>query len=445
MEHFFCIIILLFLGIFSYIYSNRDVLSVPVVFCFSYFIAAIVSWFYRERWLFYMSMDTLIVLSTGSFCFVIGYFFCTKNIAYKCSHVRKKVIINKWKTILFILLESILLYGSLEYINGISNAVELSDKIAEYYVYRASGLDVFLGERPFYLTYLTAFCNAGVFVYMYKLANNYMYTNKLLYLDVLVIFLSIIINLLSGSRGGVIMLFFAIVIYFYITWKKKNGWNRQISTQLVMKFIFILVTMLILFVSVTSLQGRDDTKELEDNENVNVISFFFDYLSVYCGAELKLLDMYIDANEYSFSDSTYIGMHTLSEMGKNIYNLTGDSDWTARDYRPQVAVNGVFIGNVYGMYRNYIADGGLAGVCFFSLLFGLIMGAIYRKIHESTIDFKGIEPYLLIYGYLYYTVPLSFFSNWFFAQISQYSVHVMLDWILIYFFFLEKGIFEKDD
>lgn len=439
MEHYVCIIMLSIFLIISYILSNHDILSPPVVFCVAYLIAALFALFYKYDWLFFMSTETLLVLFIGTLFFIVGYFCGFGKISKNDSISIRYIKIKKWKTMLFVLAEILLLYGTLQYINSISNFPELSDRIAAYYAYRASGMDYMIGNRPFYYTYLNAFCTAGLFVYLYKVANNYIGFNSISVLDFLVIIIGVIITLMSGSRGESIMVFLAILVYFYVIWRKKNGGSLFLSTRNIGKGLVATIIVLIFFVSVTSLQGRDDTKAVEDESIGNKVQFFFDYMSVYCGAELKLLDQFIEENNFTFSDSTYMGMYTFSEMGKNLHKLTQDPNWEAVEYRPLLTVNGVFIGNVYTTYRAFLEDGGLLGVAIFSAVFGGVIGKLYKKSYESNISLKGIEPYLFIYGYLYYTVPLSFFSHWFYMQFNQTSIHLIFDLWLIYLFLLDNN------
>ena len=439
------IIFLVFMVFLSYHLSDKDIMSAPVVLCIGFLLAAIMCVPYKTKWYFDMHVETLMVLVLGVISFFGGYFCLIKKERTLSAEKNTLPYIEiSWeKTLLFVAIQLFAIYESYAYIDIVANLFGMTENFAMKIVaYRLSVvanngmLDI--PPIPKLLAYPRTFSYMGGLLFVYKLAADRLNYKKWDKKCLLVCVGTLTLSLMEGSRGAILIhIVIPYITFYYVLKMRQTGWKQNFIkwSNIVKVFVSAFAGMIIFFTSLT-LVGRGS--DIEFNSIGNIIEESTEQLSVYMGAELKLLDIYI-TDEYHPPKNTFVGEYTFDgfygwlnkKIGKNVV----DDDFGFR------TVNGIFLGNVYTMFRPYYADGGMLGVIIFSMIMGMFFSHVYSRIKVNAFyNEYGIDPYLLIYGYIYYAVLLSFFSNWFY---KEWSIVILQN--LISYFFITRLFFTRKE
>lgn len=212
----------------------------------------------------------------------------------------------------------------------------------------------------------------------------------------------------------------AIFCFYYCLSRGQKGWSRQKNGRFIASTLAVGAVVLLAFPGIAELLGRES----------DAGSNSFDYLSVYIGAEIKNLDIFL-RNAVIPVRSTMWGSQTFVNIlpwFAKIFNFTLSGEGLTLPYQ---TVNGVYLGNVYTTYYAYLYDFGLLGV--FTLI--PVMAGISQSFFERIISIKNPKrvPYsFLIYSNIVSSLVLSFFSNKFFEQIfSRTFILIILFWVFL--------------
>lgn len=206
---------------------------------------------------------------------------------------------------------------------------------------------------------------------------------------------------LSGSRGNVLTL----LIYTFFVWTifktRCSHTFRKLNIKRFLYFSSILILVGIVFVKSTEWIGRSFG---------NDPSYYF---AVYCGAEIKNLDMFM--NERTVKNR-YFGETTF----RNLMPKEKDSRDRALDFLQFRDYNGYFLGNVYTIFQPLYNDFGYIGVIFFIGLMAFIMQFLFIKALNG-LHGKPFNIWVCLYAYLSVTVIYSFFGNKFYDLLSSWT------------------------
>ena len=163
----------------------------------------------------------------------------------------------------------------------------------------------------------------------------------------------------------------------------------------------------------------------------------FDYLSVYLGAEVKNLDLFLQEKN-NIEKNTIWGSQTfiaiIATWGKKI-GFNGYHEYKLD--LPFRSVNGVGLGNVYTTFYPYIYDFGYIG-CIVLVAIMAILSQVCYEIIKKIRGKKNVQICVLIYGVIYSCLLLSFFSNKFFENIfSMNFIKYIVIWFLLNLVFCE--------
>ena len=162
----------------------------------------------------------------------------------------------------------------------------------------------------------------------------------------------------------------------------------------------------------------------------------FDYVSIYIGAELKNLSVFIQNSVFPVDTSVW-GSHTFYALIPVI------SSWFGLDiprylvYLPFQYVNGYNLGNVYTTFYPWLYDFGYIGVIVMTFFVALISQYIYTRGKEGIGDNRSIYP--LLYGYFGAFIFLSFFADNLIQKISLNLIYIIIIWIILNHFLFKKS------
>ena len=412
---------LLILAVLS-LHEFHYLLSPTFAFIIGFVLQVFFCFFYTKEWSINLSGTTIgiIILGCTTF-FLTSWLLQYSNI--KIVFRRKKqnkndfyyeeeilpFEIDKWKLILFIVMQALTLLGYIQFMNSNMVGGNLAAKI---YFYRSQTADY--GEViaiPRYLSFFRLLSSAIgyslLYVLAYNLVNKFKETNFLVFTNLI---LSLLLEGILGARGGMFNFIIAFVgIYFLLGYK----YNRiNISFKLLVRALAIGIAIISLLPILGNALGRPSIKGAAYDT------------AMYISGSMMNLDTFVK-NTGSGYGSHY----------STIYGLLNDfSNYLSENYiasqRLPVRwnyINGNSMGNVYTTFASFWYDMGWFGIFFLSLISAVIMYCIYRSVMSGQIKRNQIPLSAVLYSYLIPCILFSFFSNRFYSQLlSLYFVKLLI-------------------
>lgn len=293
---------------------------------------------------------------------------------------------------------------------------------------------------PSYVTYSYTLCRQAGYIWSillpyYQFASSkYKKQKYLLALNLLTIVVGIIF---SGSRMGILYYLISYICFYYICYQYKNGWKWvRLPKKMMAVILSIGILFGILFQSLTSAVGRG-----EDDKPIAM------YFAIYCGAQIKNLDDYI---QYPFKQNNrknIFAQYTLCDFYNNIGHRQGSTQ--SRQYSADLAFNsyGTYpLGNVYSAYYNYYLDFGYWGIICAGVM-SFVLAIIYRKVLKSKYWETGqIDFGLIFYSWLIPFAFLCFFANefWGFFSIERVIKSLLLFWFILFYLQGKESLQEEN-
>ena len=264
---------------------------------------------------------------------------------------------------------------------------------------------------------------SGTYYIIYIMMNNINAKQKnhpLVYINFII---GAVGSLLMGTKAAFYMYIIGGFVIYIVLRQKKNGWKRNIDFKMVLRVILILCVLLFTFNIIDSWQGRTLT-------NVGPV----DKLATYLGSPLKNLELFLIEN--NSSNNAIFGAQTFKSIYNDLYELTGNSDYSIINLYKYRWVNGSPLGNVYTMFMPLYSDFGSIGTFAIMIIIGMFTQRIYDMVkydkHEYDVDYK-----VIFYGYLSFTIMFSFFSNKFFESIiSKAGIYFIIGIFIFDMFFI---------
>lgn len=423
----------------SYIFTKKDILSLPSIFCGTFIISILFAIPNLEKWNFDMGERTFGVIFLGilSFCisfFIIYYLFIIKNKNLKYMKRYSPICITKKKIYLFLIVQiitALLVYIEISKIAALYGMTDsLAEKILAYRVNYVMEGDID-AKLPSYVEWLYGFSYFGTYILIYKMACDYYNKIKVPQIYILVVSIEVIISLLFGNRGFSINLLIYLSILYYIFYLRKSSWAINIKKVTIIKFGIVMVGALVLFPTLGAyIIGRTN----DDFFDRDMMLYVWDNLSIYIGAPLKLLDLYLytdytDVSNMPLGFATFQNIYSWIALKLNIIN------WQVTNLGLEFRTdNFAFLGNVYTTFRPFMMDFGFIGVIVFTSFMGAFSAIFYYliKYKRSLWNRSNIDYYTIFYGYLFYQILFSFFANRFYNNIFSFN---MIKTIILCFIF----------
>lgn len=215
-------------------------------------------------------------------------------------------------------------------------------------------------------------------------------------------------HLLVGGRSEILHFIVAALIYYYILWHKKFGWNKSLVKKYIVVGLRICVVSIPVFYLLLVSMGRGRS----GHAGVNMLQ----HASIYIGSGVALFDQYIKApvaGPAFFGEETLIGLSSLLERLGLLSNKVTERFLETR-YLTQ---NGALRSNMYTFFRRPYHDFGWCGMLLFTALVALLFSWVYNKKIKRNTEHKSWDYWNLAYGYLFYWL--------FFAGFEQRSVYYL--------------------
>lgn len=215
----------------------------------------------------------------------------------------------------------------------------------------------------------------------------------------------VICSLLSGGRNSAIQLIFSAGVIYIIFYERRRAHEGTKSDRKILVAVLLAVVLaVVLFRPILALLGRDAGGKSG-----------FDYISLYLGAPIKNLDLYLNGelpNPITVT-STYFGEQTFSMMYMSLSKWTGiatGAKWTL--WQPFQSVNGVDLGNVYSIYYTFVFDWGYFGALVAVGITAFLSETVYLfATNERHLRFGALRISVLAYSIIAYGLAFCFFMN----------------------------------
>lgn len=385
-----------------------------------------------SRWNVVLELDTLLVIVGGSLCFLLGNLFvslvCGINKGNRKEYIEKTNYqndnnINISKVILIIGL-GVELFCLLYCLKAIISVVHRYGHYGNlsYLIYKYRNLNIYTTENislgslgDLFYSFATSIGYVWGNIFVKKI----LYNNKIDILLLLNIIISLITCLIKGGRQSAIQMILACFVMYLMLYLESRK-VKKIPIKKLIKYILIGMGGLASFQVLGSILGR------------TVQADFNQYLAVYFAGGIRNLNEYLKGfstkadvfGKMSFIYlNNYIGNKFHNE--KLIYPLD----------LPYLSANGHNSGNIYTTFYAYIYDFGYIGVVILPLIMGAISMFVFTRVKRNiTKKQKLVNLSLILYGYMFYLLFFSFFSNKFYEGILSLGFFKrMFIWIVATF------------
>lgn len=422
------LIALLFL---AYILSGRDVLSPSVTMVLMFILGTLFTIPNIESWKIDYSIEAGLLTISGILVFIcVECFSRVLSVSQKNRlDVHQSVAdgltpipIRTTKLLLLISLNALIL---LIYFLKIRAIVGGGDIAAMFQKYRYLGIDKLAGKNVEtvggWINYFLKIVEASGFISGYILLRNLICksraTSRIGLLLLLV--MSILPNTFGAGRTQLLKLMSALIIYYYILWHQKNGWDKILTFKIVSIGVSSLLVGIPTFYYSLKLLGRETARGI------------FDYAADYLGSGIVLFSEYV---KNPVSRDVW-GEESLYSVVK-ILHFLGLSE-PATSYNMEFRRLGMGYSNVYSFFRRPLHDFGVLGMYIFVGCIAIFFAYMYyRKIKENT-NLNSTTYWTLVYGYFFYWIISSPIIQYSVAYVSVGTV-TFLFILLLLFDFLTK-------
>ncbi len=426
------VFLLLNLVCFLIVINRTDFNEPSLVFTISFLLLSISAAINAKYWLLDLHENTFFVVLLGVLEFVLVSLFI-KYLYKKINHndVKKNTLCNydisNVKIIIFIIMSLVIFVLYLNYIvksvgGNLSSIDSISQSIEKYSLAVKFNQGNLMNGIPSWVTVLKDFIVYSGYFFTFLLINNKIVTKKYNKLLIIQVLICLMISMLGGSRAPAFNIILAGISYYLLLQNKKNGLNEIISLDTIKKVFIVCFAIVIVFLPLANLLGRNVNRE------------FTNYLSLYCGAELKNLDDFIQIKDNTVKNEIF-GSQTFVNIVQFVNRRIHHANYDYMLDLPFNYSNGHSLGNVYTVLYPFIYDFGYKGVFFLVMLMAIISQIVYEHAKKSN-EKNKVSISILIYGFIFSCLALSFFSNKFYERLfSPAFARTILTWIICNYYF----------
>lgn len=395
------LIILLFILVFSYILFDFDLLSPSFVATFFLCVAIVLILVEYDKLYYILGFETgfIIIIGLLSFIFVeliFKYIYQKGGKVYYNKYVFEPIHIQKWKIILLILLDVIVLiatYREICRIATFNTNFELS--ILNRYKLVTSFGDDYSSRNAFnsVLTQISKISMASAYICTYYIAYSLILYNtvkKDIYIYTIPIILWLPMPILKANRLDIIQYVVATIVYVYFLTMIKKGWKVKSYQKFIKKMIFFVPIFFVMFYVLKLIMGIGVSSEK------NIIDYIFAYVS----GGIVNLEAYV---EYPVSKSFIWGKECLYRIYNALYGLGlyGESFTAHLEFRTIARGSRM---NIYTYFRRPLQDFGYLGMCLVVSLSSAFYCGLYYHLKKNTGKNKSFS--IICYGLIFYPIVL---------------------------------------
>lgn len=248
--------------------------------------------------------------------------------------------------------------------------------------------------------------------------------------------LTILDSALNGGKGGAIQAVIIMIIAWYIKYIRiKHRFNVR---KKVLALIGGMGVAVFLGINIMNYWvGRGD-----ENNTLDVAMYAG---AVYCGAELKNMDIYMRSPKSTevWGQNTFRRFYNMLDDKGLVFGYK-DKRYESGALKPFLSVHGYNLGNVYTLFCDLYWDFGWWGLLWMPVM-AIILMIFFRKIFTSPKPVAQVSIWEFFYLSMAWHTFMSFFSNRFFEAycnplgiIKTLIYFYIIDFILRRWFYLQK-------
>ena len=250
----------------------------------------------------------------------------------------------------------------------------------------------------------------------------------------------VIVSILSGGRVDIIRLLSAAFLFYIVLSKEKNGWSIRKQKKTTWYFVKVAVP-LIFVVAIIMTQLRTITKgDITSNNLTNIL----DYVAYYIGGPLQVLNTKIHNGILNYR-LEYWGELTF----RGFWNFISKYGFT-KEYIPLNLSSYEYLmvhlgigGNTDTFVGPPLFDFGYLGMLIVVILeFGVICTCYYKKLYYTQNSYVRNKR-LLIYGFCFFIVTMSYYENCMYTVLSQTGLISIIFLLVGYWFYFKAKIVIK--
>ena len=424
-------LILAILSVFIFYIYKKDIIEPSFIFCMSFFVLSFIACLNARKWELGLHINTFLVVLLGVIeFFVVGYIVKSLLKNKKVVLIKKRQII-KVNTILeyvflvfIVFFNALFLYFVVKAVgNSFSNFSDIIQSIHKYDHMVKFSNQFNTVKLPFLIFNVRVFIIAAGYWFMYVLINNAIIEKKIKIQEVLIVLFAAIATMLTGSRTELFFMIISGIVFYICLINKNRGFKFNLDKKTLRIIAIIIISVGILFIPMANILGR----KIKEKP--------FDYISIYCGAEIKNLDIFLQ-NQNNWDKNKMWGSQTFNHLVRTYGEKIGFKGY--KPYKldlPFQKVNNHSLGNVYTTFYPYIYDFGYIGEFVMVLIMSVISHLVYEFIKRRKIDINFMV-LILIYGIVCSSLALSFFSNKFYENIFTMNfIKYIVSWYICYCIF----------
>lgn len=419
------------------VWVNRgNVLAPSVIFTAGFAFCALWAVAYAAKWTYTMRPTAFAAIGGGVALFALACALTKKFLfhggEWRPSHSRWDGRVPVWCTVLFLLAQMATGVGFALRVRSMYPAGSISASIAAYkFASTFTTANIYLG---FPVSQLRVLCMAAAYVFGYSFACAAARREKSISaaLTGATVFVNLVINWESGGRTGIAVYLVYMVVLGMLALREENHGEWKISKRMII-WVGVLAIVFVAAFRLLAI-GRHDGFSLTGA---------LDNLSVYCGAEIPSLDLWMRTSRNRANDiwGSMTFIRTITYLGPKL----GISAWTYPLDLPHLYSSWHWIGNVYTTFYAFLYDFGPLGLVVLTLAMGCISEVIFCMCGRAD-RFRDL--WMMAYGSLAPQLLLSFFSNKFYEEfltvgfLRTFILMVIIRALLIAFE-NPKDVFEK--
>jgi len=430
------VVSLLIILVLAYYTLGRNTSRPTILYVLGFLFCSIVAYIYKEDWgLHKMSPTTAFVLIGGAFIFYLVELFEYRKYPFSPPHSIQIDSddfrpIAPIKLVAFLLFQIIALSMMARSEMNYAMTDDLSDAIGT--VNQDLKFDQIAISHPFYIQYPYNICIWALSLWCVYFPY-YLFKSSKYNLHKILIALNLLVgtggSLVTGGRTIILYDIIAVIFFSYICYQFKIKWIGGLFSK---KVQLILISVGLIF----SLLFAELGYAIGRKESDQTIAVLF---SIYCGAEIKNLDDYVQHPFKQGNEKGWLGQYTFCGQYDD-YQRRFEGANGVRLNQPDLAFNyygNLPLGNVYTTYYNFILDFGILGAVLFTGFMSWLCALLYRKTITSNFWITGRPDLWMLF--CVYKVPgacfLSFFANKFFEDFTLIGTLKMLFfwWLIIIF------------
>lgn len=418
--------------LFSIIYKkNRYDLISPTNFSlFIFIVATFFAILGSSIWSIEISFETVLILFSGLLLMCISQFIgkCIAN--RKCMNIRENLNRINISTINILLIEILVLFLTIMYILDILKSGQNLG---------ANGLAAISAVRYSNSNGTNALIRQGIKIVMASsFVDSFIFIHNLMvkkkpkdYLHLISIGCSFLCSLFTGVRTEILRIIFALFVYYYLNIKRSKGWDTNVLTRLIRKFLPIFLLFCLIF---TSMRSYVKTSDLPINDAFNI----FEYVVYYIGSPILVFGIKNQLGLTLFK-RTLFGELTFNTFWENLAQMGLIND----DYLSITSTN-VYISkidrvtaNVDTIFGAPIIDFGYIGMLIYIFVLYLLLSLIYYKYIYLRKENKLL---VIFYAFLFYIPGMAYYANVLGQYLAPYFLTTIICIVGIYIFYFKVKI-----